>query len=325
MALTITNNSYNGELLDQVATLISIGSNDTNFFNVATTEGNQVRFTYTDADGAPSVYTSRCAITDDGDRQIEFIDMTLNRFKHQQTPCVDELYASDFANAQPSLHDQSLDTQVVEGWLSRMADKFSKGLQNLRWSGDTTSTVPALAAHDGIIRKIQAKAVFNASSNPDGYQQGTTSAVTAGNVVSRIQEAISSLPFEVTSHSDFKILLAPAVAGLLQQAAMVSTGVNNLSLVNPNLETGLLTENFFGFRVYVANGLGATTANNNVIMAGIFVDSPEGVLKWGVNNPNAEKDVRTFINPDGDSVRMRILASQDVEIIPNVSQVFMNI
>jgi len=49
MALTITNNTYNGILTPGMSSLISIGANDYTLWHSATTNGSKVRLSYVDA------------------------------------------------------------------------------------------------------------------------------------------------------------------------------------------------------------------------------------------------------------------------------------
>jgi len=253
------------------------------------------------------------------------MNLDLAELGTQQTACISELFNTDYASASAGHLSQEVDAAMADAWASRIVDKFSKGMQNLRWSGDTASLVPALAYQDGIVKQIQALGAFVAGVNDDGYQKVATTVVTAGNVVAEIQKHIAVLPFEVTAHPGFKIVVAPGVAGFLQTAVMTQVGVNNVGLVDPDLNTGRIMSNFFGFSVYVANGLGATTANNNVILAGIFEDSSEGAIKWGMNQPSDEKNLELKLVSDGDELRFRIATAQAVAVIPDGSQLAMNI
>ena len=111
----------------------------------------------------------------------------------------------------------------------------------------------------------------------------------------------------------------------MEQALAVASGYNNnLQLVGKDYSKNLLTSNFFGYPIYIADGLGATTANSNVVIAGILEDSSMGVFKLGINKPSDEKTMM-FDEPDGiKSVRMMVASGQMVGVIPNLSQVSMN-
>jgi hypothetical protein len=60
-------------------------------------------------------------------------------------------------------------------------------------------------------------------------------------------------------------------------------------------------------------------------MAGLFGDSRKGVLKYGVTDPQEGENVTMKEVQDGDAIRLRAIHSQAVTIIPNVSQVAMNL
>lgn len=327
MALSLTNNTYNGVLTNGLSALISIGATDYALWHSATTNGNKVRLPYVDAAPVLVDITSAglCSLTDGGSRTLDFINMTLTALAANQTACIDELYGTDYANAQVGYASQDIDSDLANAWALRIADKFSKAMENLRWSGNTTLAATPLVHHDGIVRKIQALGAWVISSNEVGYQKVATTAVTAGNVVAEIVKVLAVLPHEVKAHAGFKIVVAPGVANFLKQASMQATGVNNIVFTGADADTGLLTDNFFGYKVYVAKGLGATVANNNVILAGIFEDSADGVIKWGMNTPSDEKNLELKLVSDGDKLRFRIAAAQAVAVIPNGSQIAMNI
>ncbi len=326
MGLTITNNNYAGVLNQGLSALISIGANDYTLWHSATTNGSKVRISYADAT-APLQDLSGgiCTFVDSGDRVLDFMNLELAQLGTQQTACKSELFETDYATAQAGYLSQEVSPILLNKWASRIVDKYSKALQNLRWSGDTASLVTDLSYHDGIVKLIQALGAYSLGVNDGGYQKVATTVVTAANVVAEIQKHLAILPFEVKANPLFKVVVAPGVGGFLQTAVMQATGVNNLPQVDPDLNTGRLMSNFFGFPVYVANGLGATAANNNVIIAGIFADSEEGAIKWGVNTPSDEKNIEVKEVNDGDGIRMRVAAAQAVAVIPNGSQIAMNI
>ena len=101
--------------------------------------------------------------------------------------------------------------------------------------------------------------------------------------------------------------------------------MNSLPTLSLNVENGQITDGkFFGAKVYVCYGLDATTANQNVIMAGIFTDSRMGVLKHAVNKVKENETLTLKEVKDGDAVRFRSIMSQAVNVIPNLSQMAMN-
>lgn len=325
MALTISNNNYCGVLAPGLSSLISIGANDYTLWNSATTNGSKVRLSYVDATVVlQDLSTGICAFVDSGDRTLDFMNLDLFPLGSQQSACISELYNTDYANANFGQLNQEVDAELLNAWASRIVDKYSKSMQDLRWSGDTASLTPALAYHDGIVKLVQGLGAWVVTVNEDGYQKQPTIAVTAANVIAEIDKSIALLPFEVKGHAGFKIVVGPLVANALQQAAMVTSGVNNLNQVSFDPNTGHIM-NYFTYPVYMAKGLGATAANSNVIMSGVFEDSSEGAIKWGVNTPSDEKDIEVKLVNDGDNMRIRVATSQAVAVIPDGSQIAMNI
>jgi len=326
MSLTVTNNNYAGVLNPGLSALISIGANDYTLWHSATTSGSKVRMSYVDATTSlQDLSGGICTFADAGDRTLDFMNLDLVQLGSQQSACISELYATDYASASAGYLNQGVDPELVNAWAERLVDGYSKGMENLRWSGDLLSGVPALAFQDGIVLQIQALGAYVAGANDTGYQKVATTVVSAANVIAELQKHIAVLPFEVTSHPGYKLVVAPGVAKFFQQAVMTATGVNNLMLVDTDLATGRITSNFFGFPIYMAKGLGATAANNNNIMSGIFVDAPEGVIKWGVNLPSDEQNIELKETNDGDNLRLRLASAQAVTVIPNGSQISLNI
>ena len=321
----ITNNNYAGALVPGMSSLIQIGANDMGAFNVGTTNGSKVRFGYATA-AAPLQDMSTlglCGLVSNGVGSLDFMNLELTAIAVRLAECRDAFYETDFAGAYNGVLSQELDMALVQAYTNDLVENFSNGLQALRWSGDSASLVPALAYHDGIIKLVQAAGAFNATTNPEGYQEITTTAVTASNVVAELSKVINALPSEVTSYKGFKVMVGSTVASALKAAAMQPLGVNNLTMTNPDLSTGRLTDNFFGYSIYEARGLNAVAANRNIIIAGIFEDSNKGVLKLGVNTPNDEKsiDIKTL---ESDQVQFTIGSGQAVALIPDLSQVAMN-
>lgn len=329
MALNINSNVYAGMLQAGAASLINIGSADLGFFHVGLTNSSKHRFSYVDAEVEVQELEGICSFTDLGDRELSYINLTLAELGTQQSACKSELYGTDYGTAQVGYLNQTVSPELVNEWGLIQIGKFSKAVERLRWSGDVGLS-GTTAIFDGVIVQIQALGAYSASGNTTGYQRvptsGTPIAVTASNVIEEIKKVINKLPFEVTSHADFKVLLAPGVAASLRSAIMLATGVNNLPQLSYDPATGKLTDNFFGYKVYVVNGLlePQKPANNNIILAGIFVDAKHGVLKCAVNKPDDEKNIELKETGDGDYLRMRIATGCMVGVIPNGSQIAMN-
>ena len=326
MSLGITNNNYAGMLAQGISSLILIGSNDSGLFHTKATNGSKVRFSYTSTEVEVQELNGICSFVDAGNRSLDFLNLTLVETGTQQSICKSELYDTDFGIALAGYLAQEVDGVLLNQWVSQTVDGFSTAMQQMRWSGDLGASGATLALMDGIVVQIQAGGAYNASSNPTGYQKIATTAITASNAIEEIKKVIDALPFEVTSNQYFKIVLAPGVASALRNQVMLPSTLNNLPQLTFDPATGLLTSNFFGFKVYLAQGLLVSEfpANNNIIIAGIMADNSEGFIKWGVNKPSDEKNLELKDVQDGDYVRLRLGTGQIVSVIPNLSQVAMN-
>lgn len=324
MALNISNNNYSGILIEGLSSLVTIGANDYSLFHTALTSGSKVRIPYVDANPTiQDLSAGICSFIDEGDRVLDYVNLDLCEVGTQQTACVSELFDTDYASAAAGYLTQDIDPDLANAWARRIVHKFSKQVQNLRWAGDTLSSDPALALCDGVIKQVKATGAFG-TGNTTGYQLVVAPATSASDVVSAITEVISALPFEVKSHPMFKVVVGSDVANYLMAAVMQQVGVNNLPQVDFDQATGLLMENFFGYSIYMADGILANPLNAGLIMAGVFGDSDEGSLKWGVNRPEDEKNLELKLIEDGDKVRMRIAVASAVGITPDASQIAMN-
>lgn len=326
----ILNNNYAGSLTPGISSLLSVGSNDTALWNVAMTNGSKVRFSYAEADAPLQLISDNagngvglCGILTNGSSTLDFMNLDLVSIGGSFVECRDAFYQTDYAGAFNGVLSQEVDPELVNAFATDLIKRISLKAQDLRWSGDTASANPNLAFQDGIVIKIQAKGAFDSVTNPNGYQQLPTTPVTSANVITEISNVINALPTYVTSAPGFKVVVGPAVASALRAAAMVQVGVNNMTLTGRDESTGLLTDNFFGYSVYEARGLGIVAANSNIIMAGNFEDSTRGVIKAGFNTPNDEKTIE-IVDLENRNLRFTIATGQAVDVLPNLSELAMN-
>lgn len=330
MSLNLVNNNYVGEMNKDIAALLSLGAKDAAFFHVLLTKGKKVRFPYLAVESTPTSFSSICAATDNGNRSREVVDLDLVSHILQETACKDEEFNTDWANANGSYESQQPDPAQMIEWAMLHADNFNLFLQNLRWSGDTASGNAALAYQDGIIKQILAANPYDASTNPTGYQQVANTPVTAANAIQRIGAVVDAIPqLFVKLDPMFKIVISQTVANFLIQQCRNTTltvGLASVPMINYNVETGqILDATYFGAPVYVCAGLDATATNQNIILAGVFGDNRKGVLKYGCTDPMEGENVTMKEVLDGDAIRLRVIHSQAVTVIPNLSQVAMNL
>lgn len=329
MSLTLVNNNYVGEMQNEFATLVSSGANDLVLFHVKYSKGSKLRFPYLYVETNPEGFTSLCARVDNSSNGKVVIDVELTQAGIQLTACNDEEFKTDWANVSGGILNQKPDPQQVAEWAMLHADNFSLWLQNLRWSGDTASADAALTLHDGVVKKIQALNAYNASTNPNGYQKLTTTTITASNAIQEIRKVVALLPLKVRMNPAFKIVISGTVEGFLEQQAQataLANGLASLPVLSYNIETGqIMDKAYFGAPVYVAHGLDAVTANQNIVMAGLFADSRVGQLKLATLDPmEGENVVITDLSPQSRETRLEAVHAQNVAVIPNLSQLAMN-
>ena len=325
MSLNINNNEYAGKLAPGMSNLVTLSATDIDLFHLNQTNDKFARFAFADGDVVLQDATSLCSLTDQGNSDLDYINLILTVLGHSESRCKSDFYGTEFGDAGTGITNQDLNPLVLNSWVATKSSKFSNAMENLRWSGDTASATPSLAHHDGIVKLISAKGVYVPTTNETGYIQPTTATITLANVIEEVKKVIFSIPIHVRTFKGFKCIVAPGVADLLEQAMAVAVGVNNLAIIGRDNSKGILTTNFFGFTIYTVRGLGATVANNNIVMAGVFHAGDEGVLKLGMNKASDETTFN-FDEPNGDFLlRMTIATGQAVGIIPNVSQVSMNV
>jgi hypothetical protein len=327
MSLTLVGNNWQGEMVGQLATLITIGATDYGLFNFLPTKTGLVQFPYLTVNTEIQTFDSLCNITDAGGRTREILKATCVKFVIQETACYDEEFATDWANANGSYMKQTLGPHIAT-WVRMHVDNFLFGLQQVRWSGDTA--LPAaniLSKHDGVAKKILAAGAW-ASGNPTGYRAVANTPVTNTNAIQEIGKVVDAIDdFNVKAHSGFKIIVSGKVANALTQQVRNNSntgGFTSLPTLNYNVVTGQLADStHFGAPIYVAAGLDA--GYNNAIIAGVIEDSPMGVFKCAVLNPRegAQMDIRDV--QDGDAVRFRAIHLQVVEVIPDLSQLASNL
>lgn len=330
MSVNIANNTYNGLLEEGVSSLIMMGSSDMGLFHVKTTNGSKARFSYISTEMEVQELNGICSFENQGSQSLDFLNVTLKEYGSQARMCKSELYNTDYGSALGSYLGQEIDGTLLNGWVGQSISKFSTEMERNRWSADTlltgTTSGSTMNLSDGIIAQIKAKNAYNSNSNPTGYHQVASTAITSSNAVSRIKAVIDALPMDIKVHPNFKILVSPHVANALSSEIMLSVGVNNIPQLSYNQESGLLTDNFFGYKVFMVKGLQAkeAPANNNIILAGIFTDGAEGVIKLAINNPSDEKNIELKDVSDGDYTRLRIATGFGVSVIPDLSQLAMN-
>lgn len=327
MSLSLVGVNWQGEMVGQLATLISMGANDFTLFHFLPTKTGLVQFPYAEVDTQIRTFESICDVQDEGGRSKEVVKAICVKFIVQESACYDEQFATDWANASGAYNKQTLGNDIAT-WVRSHVNNFMRGLQNVRWSGDVTlPTANLLSKHDGVARKIIAKGAFS-GGNPRGYHLVTTNTVSATNASQEVGKVIDAITdIELKGTEGYKIIVSGTVANFMLQQKRnnnFQTGLTALPTLSYNTVTGQLSDKtYFGAPVYVAKGLDAGFPN--AIICGMFVDGIQGVAKCAVLNPRegARMEIREI--KEGDAVRFRAIHLQIVEVMPNLSQVASNL
>jgi len=322
MSLTKVGNNYVGELLSEIATTIIVGATDTALFHTKPAKGTKQRFRYLSVTTAPQVLESLCAAVDNSSRSRQIVNVELTDFIIQEIMCKDENRGDDVGE-----RFGGFDPVEVAKWTEQHTNNAERYFMDLRWSGDTASGTVALTKHDGVIKKIKALNAYDATTNPTGYQKVTTTTITSSNAVQEIQKVYFAIQdVAVRAHADCKVVISQNVFNLLQQQVLTPSTTINYPKIMWDPATGqVIGKEWLGAPVHVCLGLDAVGGgNSNVVLAGIFADGEQGVLKYAPADGMEGQGISLQDVQDGDAVRFRIIHGQGVEIIPNGSQVAMN-
>lgn len=204
--------------------------------------------------GAPTASTST----------MSDIAVTLERFIVDKTLCKEDFNGTfQEDNAQPAV------AKYIEDLLS----VSRRSLEQVRWSGDTTSGNPVLAKQNGVVRQLVLGGAFIPVA-------GALAAniLDPTKVIAELNKALAVVPEDVRYGGAFKIIMAPKVYAAYQQAAWADgnfnaglTGLNSFA-TNQDPAEGVVGS-FMGHPIYIAVGLNAVVANQHIVLMGAFGDA----------------------------------------------------
>lgn len=227
-----------------------------------------------------------CSVTPTNDDSVmSDIEVPMVQFTVNKNICKNDFRDTNYStSSRRGMLNKEIPAEVMQATISQRIKLNAANLERIRWSGDATtpSTDPVLALADGIIVKIQAKGVYDATLNPDGYIEVAATAITASNVIAEIQKVVDALPVAIYDHPMTKIVVSPEIKRAYLAALAANTALATWNMpganVNPS-NTDLAFVGYFGITrlpIYVAAGL--NTANAGVMLAGVFTNSLEGNL-----------------------------------------------
>jgi len=265
--LTTSPNLFGGQykLEAGISTAAVAGANDINDGLFQVIPSIKDRFILPLLDGASNIQqANRCAATFGSPASMSNIAIDVLPFTDGQTYCKDALADTFYADYMAAGVDKTTVPQaVVDTLIDLMVATNQEYLSNLRWSGDTAGAAP-LDAMDGIIVQLVAAG---------DTINGGTGAVTAANVIAKIQGVIAATPSAIRKNKNFAIVLSPEIGSLLEAASANVVGVLNQTplltnaLSNPSMDyLGVFVQG--RIPLYIAQGLSA--GYPGVMLAGRF-------------------------------------------------------
>ena len=173
---------------------------------------------------------------------------------------------------------------AIEAYVSTAIAQYGQILENLRWSGDTASLIPALAFQDGVIKQLVTAGTFIPVA-------GALAAniLDPTKVIAELNKALAVVPSNVRYSADFRIIMAPQVFSAFRQAAWAdgnfNAGLSNIQSFATNQDPAQgAVGYFYNYPVYVATGLDVVTtapstkANAHVVLMGQFAGQMSNLI-----------------------------------------------
>jgi hypothetical protein len=174
----------------------------------------------------------------------------------------------------------------MDYYWGEMAKTIAENVEKLRWLGDTTSLVPALALTDGYVKSLLADAAVIDISSPI--------AITPSNVLAKLALVYAAIPAAVIANQEeLRIYVSSPVATAYRAAVAAANTQANL--------TQALDFSYLGIKMVLCPGMGTTskivaTLRGNLIYA--FDAEGDGKALRAINLADtvAEPVIRTRAN-----------------------------
>ncbi len=195
------------------------------------------------------------------------IQVVLTRFKADYLICKDN-FRGTFLEDNPM--------PAIDAYVATALNAYTQFLENLRWSGNTASLIPALAHQNGVVRQLVAGGAYIPVGTP------TIAAITSpSTVIAELNRTLALVPADVRWSADFKIIVSPEVFSAFRQAAWAdgnfNAGLSNIQSFATNQDPSLgAVGYFYNIPMYIARGLDVVTtapstkANRGVAIMGAF-------------------------------------------------------
>jgi hypothetical protein len=174
----------------------------------------------------------------------------------------------------------------MDFYWGEMAKTIAENIEKLRWLGDTTSLVPALALCDGYVKSLLADSAVIDIASPV--------AITPSNVLAKLALVYAAIPAAVIANQeDLRIYVSTPVATAYRAAVAAANTQANL--------TQALDFSYLGIKMVLCPGMGTTskivaTLKNNLIYS--FDAEGDGKALRAINLADtvAEPVIRTRAN-----------------------------
>ena len=174
----------------------------------------------------------------------------------------------------------------MDFYWGEMAKTIAENIEKLRWLGDTTSLVPALALCDGYVKSLLA--------DGDVIDIASPVAITPSNVLAKLALVYAAIPAAVIANQeDLRIYVSTPVATAYRAAVAAANTQANL--------TQALDFSYLGIKMVLCPGMGTTskivaTLKNNLIYS--FDAEGDGKALRAINLADtvAEPVIRTRAN-----------------------------
>lgn len=226
-----------------------------------------------------NLQTGNCGWANSGSTILSQVDLSVCVLKYQEDICLD-LLEQYYLQVQMNPGSYNKDLPFEEIFVLNKVENVSKTLDQILWQGSTTTGSGNLALCDGYI--TMANTVYSGSV-VDGNVSNYT-AITSGNIVAIVDEAISVIPSDVIAREDLILYCGYDFARTYQ------TSLRNSNLYHyPSVESGnrdfIITIPASNVRLVAMAGLNGTnkffiTPQSNIYMATDLMEDFEKFEMW---------------------------------------------
>lgn len=298
--MTTNPNLFQGQYATGVLGAAFLGGNDINLGLWRVEQGIKDKLIVKLLNRASALQTgSYCSLTPSAGGTFSDKAVELVSYAVKEAVCKEDLVGTSYdMNQRAGFWNTTIVQEALDAYIMEIAKGEAYNLARIRWSGNTASADPVLALANGIIAKILAYGVYNATTNPDGYRSVTAAgSITSSNVIDEINKVLNATPAAVRNQMGFKIVVSPEIAAAYQQAVAANVALATWNMGMPADLAGNpgFLGYFSGTRVplYIADGLVGT--NPRTMLAGVFTNSKQGNLILGTD---ALADFQTIVVQD---------------------------